>query len=196
MIEISPRTRQYEPYDFLLLGTPTVGYNCNNAVTPTQRLAVAWRGMMWRCYNPLDKGYALYGQVGVSVCKRWHQVANFIHDVRLIHGWEHKLANWSEYQLDKDYYKSNQYSPETCVWLSTAANSLLKGQPVYVTNPYGVQILYLSVVEVSQATGLHRSSIQRYLKYGTAIKKGRLKGYLFKHAKGVENIRHTLGELH
>jgi len=44
MIEISPRTRQYEPYDFLLLGTPTVGYNCNNAVTPTQRLAVAWRG--------------------------------------------------------------------------------------------------------------------------------------------------------
>jgi len=36
--------------------------------TPEYR---AWKGMMYRCYNPNDKGYKNYGRRGIKVYDEW-----------------------------------------------------------------------------------------------------------------------------
>ena len=51
-----------------------------------------------------------------------HDFENFKEDVINLPHWWYKKNNWEEYNLDKDYYGSNQYSPDTCVWLSKEEN--------------------------------------------------------------------------
>ena len=38
--------------------------------------------MMNRCYNENNKDYPLYGSRGITVCKRWHNIKNFIKDMK------------------------------------------------------------------------------------------------------------------
>ena len=40
-----------------------------------------WRAMMRRCYNPKDKDYRKYGDVGVTVHGPWHDYTCFAQDV-------------------------------------------------------------------------------------------------------------------
>jgi hypothetical protein len=37
-----------------------------------------WREMLDRCYNPKNPAFYLYGEKGVRVCERWHDIKNFI----------------------------------------------------------------------------------------------------------------------
>jgi NUMOD3 motif len=46
----------------------------------------AHRSMMYRCYNPNDKGYKLYGAIGIRVYEPWHDVATFIRDIESLLG--------------------------------------------------------------------------------------------------------------
>lgn len=40
-----------------------------------------WSGMMTRCYNDKDPAFARYGAKGIKVCRRWHDVRNFVNDM-------------------------------------------------------------------------------------------------------------------
>ena len=40
-----------------------------------------WQNMMSRCYDPKNKGYKNYGERGIRVCERWHNIENFFTDV-------------------------------------------------------------------------------------------------------------------
>lgn len=40
-----------------------------------------WFHMMTRCYKPESKSYKNYGGRGITVCERWHDVANFVADL-------------------------------------------------------------------------------------------------------------------
>ena len=193
IVEVAPRLREYEPYAFWLLGASTAGYgDASNRITPEQLLAKAWEAMIYRCYDLNRKDYSRYGAVGVSVCKRWHTVSAYIEDVQKIHGWRAKLLDWNGYQLDKDYYSSNQYSPDTCVWLSNAANMAISGSPVYVTDTLGVRTLYLSHPEAATALGINTQSVHMYVhKYNTPTK-GQFYGYKFEPALDAGNKRHQL----
>lgn len=41
----------------------------------------AWTGMRQRCNNPKNSAYRNYGALGIKVCKRWDNFADFIADV-------------------------------------------------------------------------------------------------------------------
>ena len=78
----------------------------------------AWSSMLYRCYSEYyQKKYPTYK--GCSVCKEWLTFSNF--------------KKWMEYQdfegkqLDKDILISGNkvYSPDACVFISSAVNSLL-----------------------------------------------------------------------
>lgn len=193
VIEIVPRLRAYEPYPYWLLGASIRGFGVSEKITPEQRLAKVWIGMIERCYNSVAHDYPRYGGKGVSVCKRWHQVSNYITDVQLIHGWVSKLTNWDNFQLDKDYYGSNQYSPDTCVWLTRKENTRLNGQAITVTTPSGAELLYLSIEAAAEHVGMHSKNIARYLTNKTEVKSGRCTGYRFEYALDTSpNLRHPL----
>lgn len=67
----------------------------------------SWRGMMARCYDPKNIGYARYGGRGITVCERWHDYAAFLEDMGAKPG-----PGYSLDRLDPD----KGYSPQNCRW--------------------------------------------------------------------------------
>ena len=147
-------------------------------------LAKGWLGMMQRCYNPDHYAYINYGGRGVFVCKRWHVLAVFIQDVKLLLGWQSKVGDWPTYELDKDYYLANYYSPKTCRWLSRQDNTAyrLDAIPVLATNPYGHSKIYMSVKACARAVGVYDSTILNKLRENRPDRVKKILGWKFEYA--------------
>ncbi|HAT3754847.1 TPA: AP2/ERF family transcription factor [Citrobacter amalonaticus] len=66
----------------------------------------SWYSMMQRCYNPKANKYELYGGRGISVCQRWHDIAEFCKDM----GNRPEGATLDRIDPDKNY------EPGNCRW--------------------------------------------------------------------------------
>lgn len=112
IVAVNKIEKQYEPYngDF--------SYDKDAILDHFHGLILAnlWEEIMRNCYDKNAKDYDSYGKRGVSVCKRWHGVMNFIEDVQKLPHWRYKTKDWNNFELSKDYYGANQYAPDTCVW--------------------------------------------------------------------------------
>lgn len=51
----------------------------------------------------------------VTICTRWHCLANFLEDITTIPGYVRFLTH--DYKLDPFYYGANQYAPHTCIFI-------------------------------------------------------------------------------
>ncbi len=112
-----------------------------------------WNNMLERCYNPQHKDYPAYGGKGVSVCLKWHNFQEYLRDIQ-------SLPNFgkSGFVLDKDYYASNQYNPESCVWLPECDNIAYQGTAVYVKD-----ILCVSHGVAATVAKVNRRCLSYYL---------------------------------
>ena len=90
----------------------------------TSNLYRLWQDMLIRVYNP-RKNHSSYENV--SVCKRWLNFYNFKFDVYSILGFQEYVDSGYTWQLDKDYWGSNIYSPDTCMFISPEMNKSLNG---------------------------------------------------------------------
>ncbi len=77
-----------------------------------------WRYMLRRSYSDLFKKQRP-SYIGVTVCEEWHTLSNF-------KSWMIK-QEWKGKELDKDMlYPGNKiYSPNTCIFIDHALNSLM-----------------------------------------------------------------------
>ena len=93
-----------------------------------------WVNMLRRCYS--DK-YESHNDVFVH--QDWHSFENFLRDVRMLPQYHlAKENNFDGWDLDKDYYGSNCYSKDTCVFLCHKDNVLYAScYPIKVTKPNG-----------------------------------------------------------
>lgn len=198
IVAVEPIEKEYEPYNFDLLGASIAGYSSSVSQTQINKLASTWSRAMRRCYDIEDKDYATYGGKGTSVCKRWHQVSNFIEDVQNLPHWAYKKANWAEFHLDKDYHSSNQYGPETCIWLRQDENAVYKDmvELVQVTDSCGESQVFLSATEAGRAYGCTETTIKSYMQKGVpwklSYRKQRVRGHTFDYYSPKTPLRYAL----
>lgn len=149
----------------------------------------SWTHMLERCYNEQCKEYPYYGALGVFVSARWLNFSNFRKDVESLPNWRNKRIEPSNYQIDKDYYMSNCYSIDTCVWLSKQENILYRNSKAFtVTTPDNLSFQEVSISEVARRYGLQTSKISKVLKGGQS----KHKGFSFEYIEEGEKYRYHL----
>lgn len=108
--------------------------------------------MMRRCYDTKDVSYKSYGGRGITVCERWHNIANFIEDN-------------SDYTpgLSIDRIDNNSgYSPENCRW-ATKKQQQRNMRTNRIITAFG-KAMCLS--EWSEITGLKLTTIRTRINRG------------------------------
>lgn len=139
-----------DPYAPSVYGVGYIGNIKNPSSYPEYAL---WCDMHRRV-NSGEYRYNTYANV--TVCKRWHYLGNFLHDVKFLNGYNkfiYSCKNLSEatankYALDKDLLQSclpanmhKIYSPETCCFIPISINSILAREPnKFTVHPYPVCI--------------------------------------------------------
>ena len=92
-----------------------------------------WSNMINRCYDKSNHSSHRYLEKGVRVCKEWHNFQNFASWFNL---------NYVEgFELDKDIYGGNIYSPSTCVFIPKPLNTFFTGRFVN-RGEYPIGVLY------------------------------------------------------
>lgn len=162
-----------------------------------KRLKNMWNHMLSRCYNKLDKNYKDYGEKRVTVCKRWHNFSNFCEDIETVYGFHKWIIN-DDYELDKDIFGANIYSPETCVLIPKKYNSRLSNKNIFkYHNKY-----YVGLKHLSEETGFSYSSLQKHLyeKFNTKYKdiekitipSGKHMAYKFSYVDQLQKVIDTI----
>lgn len=167
-----------------------------------KKLRKVWEEMLSRCYYKKAKYYENYGGKGVFVDSRWHNFSNFVKDVKKLTNWQKKREFPNGYELDKDYYGSNCYSRETCVWLSKKDNrSYSRFKPFKVTDSDGREYLFISQADAADMFGVTQQHISLNMGEGVTKKGlrfdllGDTKEYVFRYQLPVNQMERVINEI-
>ncbi|MEJ7663491.1 MAG: hypothetical protein WKG07_30055 [Hymenobacter sp.] len=154
-----------------------VGRNTLPASRETPALAQlysTWNEMLHRCYDATKRSYAEYGGRGVFVDERWHDFAAFAADAYTLPNGLVKQAFPADYELDKDYYATNKYGPDTCLWLTRKEQTIntRRGHAVRATAPWGDAVVIMDIAGLCQDHQLDESTVYKCLRGDRAAHKG------------------------
>lgn len=130
----------------------------------TRHLYDVWSRMLHRCYDPSWPDYPAYGGRGVFVEERWHDFNNFLADAPRLPNGLLKREFPDEYDLDVEYYATNKYGPQTCLWLSTQERVLNAGPVILAESPWGDRIVTLNLAGLCQDYGLDQQAVEGCLR--------------------------------
>lgn len=106
-----------------------------------------WAGMINRCENPNDTGFAYYGGRGIKICKRWREsFAAFIADVG--------LRPSPKYSIDRYPDNDGNYEPGNVRWATATEQNRNKQRNRLIT--IGDQTLTLS--EWAEKAGVSKTT--------------------------------------
>lgn len=108
----------------------------------------SWRCMKYRCNNHKNANYYLYGGRGIKVCKRWESFQNFYADMG--------AKPTAQHSLDRKNNNGN-YEPSNCRWATPTEQQRNSRQ----NRQWKIAgVIYNSLAEASEKTGIHRATIQ------------------------------------
>jgi len=127
-IELKPRTDLDS--NETVKGIPSVcGFGINDypdGRRENPKIYRIWMDMIIRCYGSRPH-HKKYRENGCSVSPRWQSFRNFYNDVFSISGFQSWVDDSGNFSLDKDYFGSNVYSRNTCIFLESNINRKLNG---------------------------------------------------------------------
>lgn len=139
---------------------------CNFTQEEITILKDKWESMFFRCYSDRYKNlYKTYDDKFVH--HRWHSFENFLKDIRMVP--QYFLAredNFNGWDLDKDYYGSNCYSKESCVFLKHNENTLYaKTNGCYkIIDTTTNQICYeINITEFANKINEQQQTVQKHI---------------------------------
>lgn len=100
-------------------------HRCNtNAANTTHGIAKLdkrfyniYKNMVSRCHDPKNKRYKDYGEMGVIVCERWHNITTFYED--MYSGYLLAMIEFEGKASIERKSNSLGYSTDNCVWISS-----------------------------------------------------------------------------
>lgn len=137
--------------------------------TPEYRV---WERMLARCCKSADPAYRNYGGRGISVCVRWQNFVNFIHDIGLRPSASHTLE-----RLDND----GNYEPGNCVWATRRSQARNRRTNRMLT----FRGMTKCLAEWSSETGIGRQVIYDRLRSGWSVQDA----LTVPTAKRMKNVR-------
>ena len=144
-----------------------------------------WENMMRRSYSQNYKAsHDTYDDVFVH--QDWHSFEQFLRDIREVPQYflarEDGFKGWD---LDKDYYGSNAYSKNTCVFLKHQENALYaetKGCYQILDTTTNKKFYEINISEFANVIGSRQSNVQR----GIATS-GKFKNFIFTFLPNTDN---------
>ena len=156
----SIKNKKQNPKNNLIRTNLGIGYldsydELNFSKNEIKSLHIIWNNMIRRCCGKDYKEY--YNNIFVH--QDWHSFKQFLNDIRYIPQYFlAKESNFKGWELDKDYYGSNCYSKETCVFLNKKENTLYRNtqiNPIKIID--GDKIYYeLSYTSLGNTLGLSK----------------------------------------
>jgi len=129
-----------------------------------KKLKNIWTRMIVRCYNGNKYEYD-----NIFVHQDWHSFENFLNDVRYIPQYHlAKEENFINWELDKDYYGSNGYSINTCVFLTKKENLLYRNtqiKPIKIVEE-NKKYYELSYTSLANTLNLSKGYVSNLVKKG------------------------------
>ena len=157
------------PYDRTVYGIGYLGeYKKVNNFTDEEIYVLKdkWENMMRRCYSQAYKN-SHDGYDNIFVHQDWHCFEQFLRDIRTIPQYFlAKEENFSGWDLDKDYYGSNAYSKDSCVFLKHQENTLYaetSGCYEILDINTNNKFYEINISEFAKNIGSRQSNVQRGL---------------------------------
>lgn len=146
-----------------------------------------WWAMQRRCYDKLDYEYKNYGQRGIKVCDRWHDLVAFYDDN--IDLYEKGL------QLDR---KDNDgdYTPDNTRWVKPTVQSRNKRNNVFVEYEGRSMIVADWAREFKIRPNILRGRIKRGFPFEEAVSRPVIPRKTHKRKKQFGDRQHTRNRLH
>lgn len=165
-----------------------------------ERLYTLWRNMITRCYDKKDPSYLNYGAKGVYVSPIWHSYERFqdtVASVPFFHLW----VKGENVCLDKDYFGSGVYSPNTTIFLPMHINSKIVRSVTTLKVKYKGKI-YFNWSDIGKVVGMKAETVRlRFERLGYVKKSGDAelvkpkRGYLFRPQVYFDQIEWLLNEI-
>ena len=123
-------------------------------------LYAVWWEMRERCTNPKHPAWRDYGGRGLTVCKRWLKVENFVADME-------DSYPGKGYELDREDNESG-YSPSNCRWVTRTENVNNRRNTAYLTCGSTTK----PVGDWAREYGIPRNTLyMRVFRYGWSVRK-------------------------
>lgn len=188
-----------DPCHRTVVGVGFLGNDAKN-LNYDERLYSLWRNMIARCYDKNHPSYSTYGEVGVSVNAQWFCFSDFVQTISQVPFYWQWKENPGEYELDKDYFKSSQYSKKTCMFLSKNDNVGLITQKGIIFEVEGYK--FVSQLELARYLNIHPQRISDWVlgkrELPCRSKVSILKppsGYVYRKIRVIDQLRNTICQI-
>lgn len=188
----------HDPYERTTYGIGYLG-NYKNIKNISEKhvkiLKDKWENMFRRCYSDKYEHRDNYKEVFVH--QEWHSLEEFLKSVFYIPQFHlAKEDDFKGWDLDKDYFQSNCYSKETCVFLKSRENkSYSSSKPfIYDGKTYLSQVVFAEEHDISQS---HTSQlIKRGIFKGKEIKFAEIEeGYSYRYELSKNQVNELIKNL-